>query len=306
MGGAARLTIVTLVSLSGYARDPATDADGGAGHAGGDAAAGQDVGADAGVPVEMPGDDLEEDCPPERPRSIGGDIRGYPDDFSVNASIGVHLVNASGGSVDGSGSPCSVAANNCNGASNYAYFIRANPTLDPTGLDPSVPGQTRRWSRCVATAVAHMYLEGYPRNPDGHTDHTKYASTMSNRVDLAAGTVRYAMRFPTTWEYGAGNTGNVNGWAWCHGQPTAVTRINAWTAQPSTACGIRAYQSGGHIGNPNGYWWIGPLAAGQCNAPSQAVNIVAHVTCDGIPMQETRRVDVVRGKTIGAVNLYFP
>lgn len=262
--------------------------------------------ADDDMEPAMPGDDVQENCPPERPISIGGDIRGYPDDFSINAVIGVHLVDASGRSVDGSGHACSPQANNCNGASNYAYFIRANPTVSPLGLDPSVPGQTRRWSRCVAPAVSRMYLEGYPRNPEGLTDHAKYASTMSNRVDMSGGSVRYAMRFPTTWEYGQGNTGNVNGWAWCNGQPTAVTRLNAWTAEPSTTCGIRAYQSGGNIQNPNGYWWIGPLAAGQCNAPSQAVNIVAHVTCGGQAMQQTRRVEIVRGKTIGAVNLYFP
>jgi hypothetical protein len=152
-----------------------------------------------------------------------------------------------------------------------------------------------------------MYLEGYPRNPDGKTDHTKYASTMSNRVNVAAGsTVRYSMRFPVTFEHGGGNTGNVNGWAMCNDRPTPVVRINGWTAQPSTACGIRAYQSGGNIKNENGYWWIGPFAAGQCGASSQPVNIVAHVKCNGVPMRQTKQVDIVRGKTIGAVNLYFP
>jgi hypothetical protein len=274
----------------------------------------EDVIDDEGEMIEEPelvveeGMGLAAGCTSALPTSIGGSIVGYPDNYSVNAAIGVHLVDSAGRSVDGGGTRCSVAANNCNGASNYAYFIRANPMISELGVPSSEPGMTRSWSRCVAPAVKRMYLEGYPRNALGKTDNTKYASTMSNRVDIPAGaTVRYGMRFPRRFEYtGGGNTGNVNGWAYCNGQPTPVTRLNAWTLQPSTACGIRAYKSGGNIGNANGYWWIGPLAAGQCNAPAQAVGVVAHVTCNGTSMHQTKHVDIVRDKTLGAINFYFP
>jgi hypothetical protein len=278
----------------------ATVADGGPGDLPADAGLGPDAGLDA--PVE----DTDGPCTAARPTSIGGNVEGYPDKFSINAVIGVHLLDAQNRSVDGGGTLCSVAAGNCNGASNYAYFIRANPTLSPLGLPADTAGTTRRWSRCVSTSVKRMYLEGYPRNPEGRTDHTKYASTMSNYVALSGATVRYSMRFAETFEHGQGNTGNVNGWATCNGAPTQVLRINGWTREPSTACGIRAYKSGGNIENANGYWWIGPLVAGQCGAPSQPVGVVAHVNCNGVPMSRTRTIEIVKGTTVGAVNFAFP
>lgn len=263
------------------------------------------AGPDGGF--NAPLEDTDGPCTPVRPISIGGDVFGYPDNNSVNTAIGVNLLDANQRNVDHNGALCSVAANNCNGASNYAFFLKTNPTVGVLGVPETTPGTTRRWSRCVSPKVTAMYLEGYPRTTSGSTDVTKYAETMSNRVEVTGATVRYAMRFPIRFEYDAaqGDTGNANGFGRCHGVGTQLTRINAWSRDPSTACGIRAYQSGGAL-NSNGYWLLGPLAAGQCGASSQTVGIVAHVVCDGTAMTKTIDVEILRGQTIGAVNFEFP
>lgn len=248
-------------------------------------------------------------CTTSQPTSIGGGVYGHPDNHSVNASIGVELVDANGVPVDTLGRPCSGTTDTCISNSNYAFMVHINPGTSPLGTPSSTPGMTRSWSRCVAGNVASVYYEGYPRNESGVTDETRYGETMSNKMLVSSGaTLRYDMRLPVRYEADAvmGNTGNANGWAYCNGAPTPVTRINGWTRTPNSGCGIHAYQSGGNINNANGYWWIGPLAAGQCNAPYQTVGVVVHVNCNGRDMAKTIDINITKGKTIGAVNYYFP
>jgi hypothetical protein len=248
-------------------------------------------------------------CTTSQPTSIGGGVYGHPDNNSVNASIGVELINANGVPVDELGRACSGTTDTCIGNSNYAFMVNINPGTSPLGTPSTTPGMTRSWSRCVAGNVTSVYYEGYPRNESGVTDETRYGETMSNKMLVSSGgTLRYDMRLPVRYEADAvtGNTGNANGWAYCNGSPTPVTRINGWTTTPNSGCGIHAYQSGGNINNANGYWWIGPLAAGQCNAAYQTVAVVVHVNCNGQDMAKTININITKGKTIGAVNYYFP
>lgn len=250
---------------------------------------------------------LSAGCPASRPTSIGGYIIGS-DDYSVRAVVGVHMIDAQRRDVDVNGNVCDVDLNNCNGKSRYGHFVKFNENDDEFGIHPSVPGKDRFWSICVSAKVVATFWEGYPRGSDGKTNLTKYGETMSNRLNVTAGqTLRYNMRFPRRFEYNPkGNTGNVNGWATCHGQPTPVTRLNAWTNESSSTCGIRAYRSGGNIGNANGYWKSDGLAAGQCGRDYQIVNVVAHVNCNGGDMHKTIPVKIYKGKTVGAVNFHFP
>jgi len=258
--------------------------------------------------VDLVANSVAAGCTPNQPTSVGGGVWAYPDLASVNAAIGVGLM-ANGVPVDATGQPCSGSSDTCIGNSNYAFMVAVNPTLGPEGAPADTPGLTRSWSRCVAASVTDVYYEGYPRNQTGHTDESRYAETMSNRLGASAGAaIRYDMRFPVTYEAdpAVGNTGNINGVAYCHGIGTPVTRINAWTTTSADGCGVHAYQSGGSDTAASGYYKIGPMAAGQCGMDHQTVSLVLHVNCDGRDMSQAKHVDVVRGRTIGAVNYHFP
>jgi len=258
---------------------------------------------DDGPPTENVSEGIASGCTSAKPIWVGGGVYGYPDNYTVHASIGVELVDANGKDVDESGVRCD-AGGKCVHPSQYAFMETVNDSVGPLG-EPS--GGVRAWSRCVAGNVAAVYSEAYPRGLNDHTDETKYGETMSNRMTPVNQVVRYDTRLPMRYEYDSrGNTGNVNGFAFCDGVKTQVTRINAWATAPNSACGIHAYQSGSRDLNPNGYWWLGPLAAGQCNAPSQEVEVVAHVQCRGKDMSKGVKVGITQGKTLGAVNLYFP
>lgn len=218
-------------------------------------------------------------CTSTRPTAIGGALYGYPDDYSLDALVGMDLANSSNQKVDIDGNVITVAS--------YSYVDRVNPTLPASG-QPS--GGDRTWGQngttgylCVSAAVVTGFFEVYPKDPDGTTDKVRYGEAADQWDPISPGAVNtYDLRLPLRHDLG-GNTGDINGYITYGGHrvdPSAIV-MRVWPNDQGTACGVQGFSTSadsvGYSGSLDAtYYLIRALAGGQCWADSQSYRVYAY------------------------------
>ena len=219
------------------------------------------------------------------------------DGNSVHATVGVDLADDTG-SVDREGIPDQnhVA---------YPIVLNFNPTYDFDGQPNGTAGEVRTWTGCVGAKVKRVYVEAYPRDATGKTNRTKYGETVYQYVAIGgAGSYAVNMRFPIVSEWAAaqgrpGGTGNIFGHVTCNGAPAVPdhAHLRVWSAQPGSACGMRAYSASAEPSTEPTYK-LTALAGGQCYAPSQPVAVYVRGNCGGHYLEVKKLVDITTGKTL--------
>jgi len=264
-------------------------------------------------------------CTADRPTSLGGALYGYGGQFNnwtINALVGIDLIDANGNRVNPDGSP--------HPANGYPALDFVNPNLAQPGM---AGGGERTWGSnsgdgplCVSSSVKTVFLETYPKSPGGTTDKTYFGGSQHHGWVVSPGVANsYTLRLLTNDEYG-GNTGGVNGYITQGGHKvnvgtTAGTKsvtIRAWSHEGS--CGVFGFSASADVFGPSGsldadYYRVDHLAGGQCRAATQTydlhVSICTWVTqsngtlaCTGSTTQ-VRAVNITDGDVLGAVNFSF-
>lgn len=265
-------------------------------------------------------------CTASEPTSIGGDFYGYGGQFNnwtVNAMVGIDLVDASGTRVNPDGSVYQ--------GSSYPALDFVNPTL----AEPGTPtGGERTWGRnggdgplCVSTKIATAWLEVYPKSSDGSTDKTYFGGSQHHAWAITPGQANsYTLRLPTNNAHG-GNTGGVNGYITEGGHKvllgnTAGTKrvtVRAWSNEGS--CGVFGFSASADVFGPSAsldadYYRMDNLAGGQCGAASQAYRLIVSIctwvtqpggslACTSDAPSQTRTIPITNGTVLGAVNYAF-
>jgi hypothetical protein len=211
------------------------------------------------------------------------------DGRAVNELIGISYVDGSGSALDGYVEQ-GATSGACGG---YSACHAVNPTLPASG---STTEGVTSLSYCVAANVAGVWIEEYPRDPQGVTDESRYGEADYNEPRNAfdgSGVATLDGRLPMRYDQG-GNTGFLRGNVTCDGAPVVPTRLNAWSNDGGTACGIQGFSAGGLV-SPTGYnYMFQYLAGGQCYAPSQYYQVQMHADCEGSSMEKTQYAYVIR------------
>jgi hypothetical protein len=238
-------------------------------------------------------------CTAGQPTRLGGPLRGYPDDRALDTVIGVQTVDDTGNTVDLNGNPR---------APGYTYIQWVNPTLPAEGSDTT---GTKAWGGvCMSSKVTEVFVELYPRGPDGVTDKSRYgeAAHYYQPIDVGADN-QVVLRLPLRHELG-GNTGYVNGYLTHNGHridPALITRVRAFTHGRGPECGVEGLAASGDLlGYSQSldatYYRIEAFAGGRCGATSQTYTVYIDCTCgtNGAVITQSRTIDVVDGAGIRA------
>jgi hypothetical protein len=260
-------------------------------------------------------------CTADRPTSIGGTIAawgGKYDNWTVNAGVGIDLVDANGKSVNPDGT--------VNTRGTYGAVDWVNPTL-------AVPGQAtggeRTWglsgstgALCVASNVQRVYLEVYPKRPGGITDKTYMGGSQHHAWMLTVGAINtYALRLPVNT-----STGGYNGYITDHGhklnlgKQAGQQRLTVRTWSNEGTCGVFGFSAAADQLGPSAsrdadYYAVDHLAGGQCGAASQTYRSIVSLctwtaqssgalTCEG-NRTITKTVRITAGQRVGAVDFAF-
>lgn len=234
-------------------------------------------------------------CTSDRPTRIGGAIYGYPDNYAVNALIGLDL-KSNGVTVNPDGQQRTTAG--------YGYVEVVNPNLPATG---STTGD-KDWGTCVAANVDQVFIEVYPRNENAVTDRSRYGGASHYRQPITSGAGNeILLRLPVRYEVGYNVTGFVNGYITYNGHrvdPTKITRVRAFSFGSGPDCGVEGFQANADELSYSGsldatYYRLGVLAGGRCGAATQPYQIT--IECLDVCGQPGKRimqrnVDVASGK----------
>lgn len=262
-------------------------------------------------PDELP---LNEDEPANDPTALAGGMpdalcdAAHPvkltvkmtghDGYSVHSTVGVDLADDHE-SVDREGNP------DTNKIA-YPIVLNYNTSYDFDGMPAGTRGEVRSWTGCVGAKVTRIYLEAYPRELAGKTNRTKYGETVYQYIPIdGAGSYDVDLRFPVVTDWAVshglagGDTGDIFGHVMCHGAPAVPdhAHLRVWSAQPGSACGIRAYSASAEPSTAATYTFKA-IAGGQCNAPSQPVAAYIRGNCDGRYFEVKKSVNVTSNKTL--------
>ncbi len=229
------------------------------------------------------------DCPASHPKMVFGLACGEGDRRAVNALIGISWGTDGKGAPEKGGVVLGAAAGSMCGG--YHTCARTNPTIPSSGAtDSALP---RSWSKCVKPKIDTVWVETYPKGPDGVTSWDRFGESMYNtRLTFDSDDIALVdSRLPVRYDLG-GNTGFVRGNVTCNGVPVTPTVARAWANSSGSACGIQGFQATGNF-SPGRYTlrWI---AGGQCGAASQFYQIRVTAPCQGSSMVKTSFVDVAR------------
>ena len=155
---------------------------------------------------------------------IGGTIDGS-DGRAVDALIGLDLKDASGQVIAGSG--C-VRSDTCP-VSTYGVIVRINGTLPAEGsADTSTA--TIEWAASIPANTANVYIEVYPKNPQGVTSEARYGHAMRHNIRVPTD-APIDLHLPLVCSQG-GATGSISGNATKNGAPLPLKRVVAWSTDP--------------------------------------------------------------------------
>jgi hypothetical protein len=253
------------------------------------------VSAGAGSPPARVVTAIATGCDVAHPTFVGGAIYGS-DGRSLNAQIGVDHLDANGVKVDADGVPVTGA---------YSWIQRVNPSFPPEGQADQSGART--WGRCITSKVREVFVEIYPKDPAGITNHARYGGAAHYRqpVTIGGDNNSILLRLPTTFEAADGNTGSVNGYITYRGHqvPTQhITRVRAFTTGSGPECGIEGFKPSATELAPSGsldatYYRISYLAGGRCGATSQRYSLYVDCTtfCGSGTRTLQRYVDISKG-----------
>jgi hypothetical protein len=234
-------------------------------------------------------------CDTAHPTFVGGAIYGS-DGGSLNALIGVDHLDANDVKVNADGVPVTGA---------YSWTQGVNPSFPPQGNADQTG--TRTWGRCITAKVREIFVEIYPKDPTGTTNHTRYGGAAHYRQPVTVGGDNNGilLRLPVTFEADGGNTGSVNGYITYRGHqvPTQyLTRVRAFTTGSGPDCGIEGFKPAATALGPSGsmdatYYRISYLAGGRCGATSQRYSLYVDCTsfCGASTRTLQRYVDITKG-----------
>lgn len=233
-------------------------------------------------------------CDSAHPTFVGGAIYGS-DGRSLNALIGVDHVDSNGVKINADGTPVTGV---------YSWTRGINPGFPPEGKADQTG--TRTWGRCITAKVREIFVEIYPKDPTGTTNHSRYGGAAHYRQAVTIGANNsILLRLPVTYEAGDGNTGSVNGYITYYGHqvPTQyITRVRAFTTGSGPDCGIEGFKPSATALGPSGsldatYYRISYLAAGRCGASSQRYSLYIDCStfCGSTTRTLQRYVDISKG-----------
>ena len=243
-------------------------------------------------------------CDSNHPTFIGGPIYGYPDGRTLNALIGLDLVDSSNRKVDLNGVPCA-AGGSC--PSGYSAVEHINPDLPPEGSTDTT--LDRAWGRCASSKITTGFFEIYPKNESGVTTKTRYGAAAHYRQPIIAGTAyNILLRLPVTFEAAGGNTGMVNGYITYNGHkvpPENITRGRAFTLASGPECGIEGFSASADVKTYSAsldatYYRVAYLAGGRCGADSQRYELQIDCSsfCGQAKRTIERQIDISQGSGV--------
>ncbi len=251
------------------------------------------------VLVAAPAQAVAPGCTAARPTALGGGIVGV-DGRSLNAVVGIDLLNAAGKQVDADGRPSTVAG--------YAYRDRVNPGIPPEGSTDT--GLTRTWGDprtagdlCVSTRVTRVYLEVYPQNAARYsaTTKTRYGSAAHHDQPLRPGVRNdVLLRLPLVRQLG-GQVGYVAGYVTYRGaavDPKDVV-VRVFPRRAGAGCGVEGFSA-----SPDQLFVTGGrtryvsdhIAGGRCGAASQTYDVRITCVCGGTSLLKRQLLEVATGK----------
>lgn len=226
-------------------------------------------------------------CSSVLPTWIGGRVYGE-DGRAINALIGLSFTTESGAHLDKNGKmPCKDRE-----CVTYSVVQNVNSTLPAVGGPQE--GNVTTWGKCVGMPTSKVWIEVYPRGPDGKTTFARYGAAVDNRMIKPGVANVFDLRLPVRAALG-GNAGAIAGSVTCNGTPVKPTVIRAWSNGAGDQCGIQGFAASG--ATTEGSYTLDNLAAGQCNAPSQLYQARVTAECDGAVTTQTKFGSVARGQT---------
>ena len=251
------------------------------------------------VLVAAPAQAVAPGCTTSRPTSLGGPIYGV-DDRSLNALVGIDLLDAQGKRVDRDGRLISTPG--------YHYRERINPTIPAEGSTEA--GLTRSWGDpatsgafCVSSRVARVYLEVYPQNDARYsaTTKTRYASAAHHAQQLRAGTKHdVLLRLPLVRSLG-GQVGYVAGYVTYRGAAVnpANLVVRVFPRSAGSACGIEGFSAApdqAFVTGARTRYVSDHIAGGRCGAASQTYDVRITCRCGGTSLLKRTLLTVATGK----------
>lgn len=236
-------------------------------------------------------------CTSTQPTRLGGQLFGYPDNRALDALVGVQTVDAGGNTVTLTGVPH---------APGYTWIKQVNAMLSAEG---SATTGTKAWGGfCMSSKITEVFIEIYPKGPDGVTDKSRYGEAAHYYQPISVGADNeIGLRLPLRHELG-GNTGYVNGYLTHAGHridPALISRVRAFTHGRGPDCGVEGFAAspdslGFSASLDATYYRIDALAGGRCGAASQTYTIYLDCKCgpNGTVITQSRVVDIVTGAGI--------
>ena len=183
----------------------------------------------------------EASCGPLSDKSVSGTITGE-DGRAANAIVGFTFVDIFGYRVDARG--CRLEGDA------YGRSVHVNSTLPATGGTTATAWSNNWWIDRIPANVREVWIETYPKGPDGKTDYSHYSGVV--RPKVLPGTRNVNLRFPVSCAQG-GRAGAIRGTVTLHGQRITPDWIGYWSESPTSpqmgyALGIGS--NGGYVSPP--------------------------------------------------------
>lgn len=206
----------------------------------------------------------EASCGPLSDKSISGTIAG-DDGRAVNAVVGFTFVDIFGYRVDARG--CRLQGDA------YGRSIHVNSTLPATGGVGEAGWSNDWWIDRIPANVRDVWVETYPKGPDGKTDYNRYAGIVRPRV--LPGTRNLTLRFPVTCANG-GKTGAIRGTMTVKGKRVTPSWIGYWSENDTSP------QMGYAIGGGADGGYVSPPLSSSPPAPGKPQAYQLMVSADGV------------------------
>ncbi len=184
-------------------------------------------------------------------KSIAGTLSG-DDGRAVNALVGFTFVDEFGYRLDARG--CRLAGDA------YGRTFHLNAALPASGAKPSAATSNQFRIDGIPANVKEVWVETYPKGPDGRTSYGHYAGVY--RPQVAPGTTNLNLKLPVVCGQG-GHTGTIVAKVFVAGRPVSPTWLAFWSessTSPQMGYALGNGSTGGFTSPPLSST---PAAAGQ-------------------------------------------
>ena len=179
-------------------------------------------------------------------RTVTGTLAGE-DGRAVNVYVGMDIKDSAGRAIGADGCVKTVGG--------YGRSFSLNSSAPATGASS---GQTT-FSVQLPTNATDLFVEAYPKNPQGRTDVTRYGRSM-RRLSSVGGPI--AMKLPVRCDQG-GSTSRLVGTAYDNGQPVTLGTTSMFSISPDNGNSLRPILGWGYLEASGTTFASEPLVPGQ-------------------------------------------